>query len=80
MQIDERFLPIGAIDQIVPIGDLVIDRTAFMTIGNTAIHATRGLALHFMVIQGNDEFPEITDSVAGRQILSILPIDFEKAL
>ena len=29
--------------------DLIIDRAAFMTIGNAAIHAARGLACHLLI-------------------------------
>ena len=39
----ERLLPVAVIDEVVPVGDLVVDRAAGVTIGNAAIHAARRL-------------------------------------
>ena len=36
-------LPVGVIDEVVPVRDLVVDRAAVVTIGNAAVHAARGL-------------------------------------
>ncbi len=44
----ERLLPLLAIDQVVPVGDLVVDRTAVVTERDAAIHAARGLAVQFL--------------------------------
>jgi hypothetical protein len=37
-----------AIDEVVPVGDLVVHRTAGVTIGDAAIHAARGLIVQFL--------------------------------
>src|SRR5207302_11220028 len=52
VQIARGLLPVAAIDEIVPVGDLVVDRAASgrpgdigvaLAIGDAAIHAARGL-------------------------------------
>src|SRR5690606_25711730 len=43
MQVRQRPLPVAMIDEVVPVGDLVVHRAAGVTIGNAAIHAARGL-------------------------------------
>ena len=42
-QIARRLAPIAAIGEVVPVGDLVVDRTAYVTIGDAAVHAARRL-------------------------------------
>jgi hypothetical protein len=42
-QIARRLPPIAAIGEIVPVRDLVVDRTADVAIGDAAVHAARGL-------------------------------------
>ena len=43
VQLADRFFPAAAIDQIVPVGNDVVDRTSGVTERNTAIHAARAL-------------------------------------
>ena len=43
VQVARRLLPVAAIDQIVPVRDLVVHRAAVVTEGDAAIHAARGL-------------------------------------
>ena len=42
-RVSSAVAPLVAIDQIVPVGDQVVDRTAVVTERNAAIHAARGL-------------------------------------
>ena len=51
MQYVDGFLPLPAIDQIVPVGNDVVDRATVVTKRNPAIHATRTLHLGLRVIQ-----------------------------
>ena len=39
VQVLRRLLPVGVIDEVVPVGDLVVDRAAGVTIGDAAVHA-----------------------------------------
>ena len=54
-RVSERGAPLVAIDQIVPVGDLVVDRAALVTEGNAAIHAARRLLADLGVGQRMDE-------------------------
>ena len=60
-----RLVPIAAIDQVVPVRDLVVDRAAdrragqpagAVAIGHAAIHAARGLVAQLLLGQRQHEF------------------------
>ena len=51
MQYVDGFLPLSAIDQIVPVGDDIVDWTTVVAKRNPAIHAARTLHLGLRVIQ-----------------------------
>ena len=51
----ERVLPLLAIDQVVPVRDQVVDRTAVVTERDAAIHAARGLVAQRRLGQRLDE-------------------------
>ncbi len=87
VQVARGFLPVVLIDQIVEVGDLVVDRAArrarrhragAVAIGNAAIHAARGLVARFFLGQGNDEFVEVLHALGDRRILAVVPLDFQK--
>src|ERR1700691_2522949 len=42
-QIARGFGPVAAVCEVIPVGDLVVDRAADVTIGDAAIHAARRL-------------------------------------
>ena len=50
-QIARRLAPVAAIDEVVPVRDLVVDRTADVTIGDAAIHAARRLIARRLLAQ-----------------------------
>src|SRR5260370_37429670 len=79
MQVDARGLPVAAIDKVVPVRDLVVHRTAVVTIGNAAVHAARRLAAGRFLRQRDDEFAEMANPVGGRRVAPVLTIDLEKA-
>ena len=79
MQVERGLAPLALIDEIVPVGDLVVHRTAGVAIGNAAIHAARRLLLGVAIIERDGEFAEMADAVGSRRILLLLPIDFKKA-
>jgi hypothetical protein len=49
-----------------------------VAIGNTAIHAARGLVAGVFLAQGNDEFAIALDALGDRLIFAIVPVDFQK--
>jgi hypothetical protein len=79
MQVQRGGAPVVAIDEVVEIRDLVVHRTAAMAVGNAAIHAARGLALHIALFQRDDEFAEMTHAIGRGRIGPVLPLDFQKA-
>ncbi len=78
-QIARGLFPVAAIDEIVPVRDLVVDRAAVVTIRNAAIHAARGLLARFLFRQRQDEFAIIPDPLLDRRVIAILAFEFEKA-
>ena len=46
VEVARRLLPVGVIDEVVPVRDLVVDRAALVAIGDAAIHAAGGLLGH----------------------------------
>jgi hypothetical protein len=87
MQVARGFLPIALIDQIVEVGDLVVDRAArrarryragAVAIGDAAIHAARRLVPGFFLGQRDDEFLEMLHTLGDRAVLAVVPFDLEK--
>src|SRR5262249_46646413 len=56
MQIARRRPPLLAVDQIVPVRDLIVYGTAVVTVGNAAVHAARCLHPGVRLRQRQDEF------------------------
>ena len=55
MQHLQRLLPIATIDQVVPVGDDVVDRAGVVAERNAAIHAARSLHARLLVVERGDE-------------------------
>ena len=79
VQVARRLLPVVAIDQIVPVGDLVVHRTAVVTIGDAAVHAARGLVARRLLAERQDEFAIVADAVGRGRVAPVRPIDFQEA-
>ena len=88
MQVARRLLPVAGIDQVVPIGDLVVDRAArragqqragALAIGHAAIHAARGLGAVVRLRQRLDEFAPMTNPRFDRLVVAVFAFVFEKA-
>src|SRR6185437_9342769 len=78
---------IALVDQIVEVGDLVVDRAArrarrdragAVAIGDAAIHAARGLVARFLLRERNDELLEMLEAIGDRRVLPVMPLDFQK--
>src|SRR3981081_3189903 len=78
MQILSRFLPVPAIDEIVPVGDLVVHRAAGMTIGHAAIHAARGLRAVLLLGQRQDELAPVLDALLDRLVVTVVALELEE--
>ena len=73
----ERFLPQAAIDQVVPLGDEVVDRAAGghaaeqragVAEGDAAIHAAGALLAELALLQVVVEFVPVADAFEGRAV------------
>ena len=80
VQVADRRVPVAIVDEIVPVRDLVVDRTARRAVaeGNAAIHAARGLLLDFRLRHRQREFAKMPDTIGCRLVLVHLPVDLEK--
>src|SRR6185437_4669993 len=79
--------PVAVIDEVVPVGDLVVDRAAgraglnragAVAVGNAAVHAARGLIARFLFAQRNHELVEVLQALGDRLVLAVVPFDLKK--
>ena len=78
VEIARRLFPVAAIDEVVPVGDLVVDRAAGMAIGNAAIHAARRLVARRFFRQRQHEFAIMANAVGSLRIAPVRAIDLQK--
>ncbi len=67
VEVAAGFFPVVAIDEIVPVRDLIVDRAAAVTKRNAAIHAARRLVAHGVLGERYHELVVIPDAVGGRR-------------
>ena len=79
VQVLRRLLPVGVIDEVVPVGDLVVDRAAGVTIGDAAVHAAGCLDLRLLLAQGLHELAPMLHALSDRRVLALGALEFEKA-
>src|SRR5262249_51592162 len=80
--------PVAGIDEVVPVGNLIVDRAAWRTgreragalaIGHAAIHAARRLSYELLLRQRQNEFAPVPNAFGDRLVVAILARIFEKA-
>ncbi len=71
--------PLALVDQIIPIGDDVIDRAAVVAKGDTAIHAAGSLLSDRLGAERDNKFIVVGYPVCGRCIAPILTRELQKA-
>ena len=67
------------VDEIVPVGDLVVHRAAVVAIGDAAIHAARRLALHLGLGQRLDELLPMLQPLLDRAVAAVVTLEFHEA-
>src|SRR5271166_5153138 len=79
MQVARRLPPVAAIDQIVPVRNLVVHGTAGVAVGNAAIHATRRLRPRLLLREWQHELAPVLDALLDRLVMAVAALVFEKA-
>ena len=78
VEIARGFLPVAQIDEIVPVGDLVVHRAAGVTIGDAAVHAARRLVPQFRLRERDDEFAVVAQALLDRRVVAVGALEFQK--
>jgi hypothetical protein len=79
VQIAGSRLPLVAIDEIVPVRDLVVDRTARVTVRDAAIHAAGRLLGDFLLGQRDDELAPMLEALVHRPVVPVLAVELHEA-
>ncbi len=75
----ERGLPVGPVDQVVEVGNDVVDRAAAVAERRAAVHAARALDLGLVFLQGVDELAEILDALLDRLVVFLHALEIHEA-
>src|ERR1700678_1695775 len=78
-EIARGFGPVASVSEVVPVGDLVVDRTADVTIGDAAIHAARRLIARCLLAQRQNELAVMADSVGSRRVTPVRAINLQES-
>ena len=63
----ERLAPLLPVDQVVPVGNDVVDRAAGLAERDAAVHAARALLRRLVVLEREDELAVVAHALADRQ-------------
>ncbi len=74
----DGFTPVAVIDEVIPVRNDIVHRTAIVAIGDAAIHAARALTSEFFLGKWNDEFLIIPYPVGNQSVASVLTRDFHE--
>src|SRR3984957_9983323 len=77
-QIARGFGPVAAVCEVIPVGDLVVDRAADVTIGDAAIHAARRLIARRLLAQRQHKLAIVPGSFGGRRLTPVRAIDLQE--
>ena len=74
----DGLLPAVAVDQVVPVGDDVVERTAGVAEGHAAIHAARALGFELLFGKLLVDFEEVVDALGHRTPRGNFAFEFQK--
>src|SRR5262249_9468464 len=74
----QRFLPLPAVDQVIPVGNNVSKRTTLVTERNAAIHASRGLSFKLVLRKFFVDFLPVVDPFLNRPAFKTNSRKFKK--
>ncbi len=75
MELEARLVPAVPVDEVVPIGDEVAERTATVAERDAALHAARRLRPQLGERQRADELAHVADPLGGRPLRRLAPAD-----
>src|SRR5262249_55138966 len=87
MQIARGLPPVAAVDQVVPVRDQIVHRTAggragdragAVTLRDPAVHAARRLLAVLLFGERQHEFAPVLDALLNRLVIAVLTIVFEE--
>src|SRR5262249_38644293 len=87
VQVARSLLPVAAVDQVVPVRDLVVDRAASrrarreigaVAIRDAAVQAARGLRSILLLGERQHEFAPMLDALLDRLVVAVGAFEFEK--
>ena len=79
VQVERRRLPAVAEDEIVPVRDLVVHRTAGVAVGDAAIHAARRLLLQLVLGQRLHELLPMLHALLHGPVVPVLAVELHEA-
>ena len=79
VEVLQRAAPVAAVDEVVPVGDLVVDRAAGVTERDAAIHAAGGLLLRRLLAERDHELAEMAHAIARRLVAPVAAVDLQEA-
>ena len=71
----DRLTPSAAVDEVVPVGDEVVDGAPGMAVGDAAVDAPGTLLGHFCIREGDRELEEVPASFLDRDGAGLTPVD-----
>ncbi len=74
----ERRLHVRLIDEVVPVGNEIVDRAGVMAERRAAIHAARALAAQLLVGQRLRELAPVLEALVDRGVGALAPAELEK--
>ena len=78
MQYLQGSLPVTLVNQVIPVRNDIVNRTALVAKGNAAIHTARALLAYVILIQRDDKFVVMLDAIGSRCIATIQPFILEE--
>ena len=78
MKLVDRVAPLVAVDEVVPVGDQVVDGAAAVAEGHAALHAARALLRELPFGQRLHELAVVVHALGRRALGRVDPLDLEE--
>src|SRR6266516_6485937 len=78
MKLAQRFFPAAVVNEIIPVGDQIVDRTSGMTEWHAAVHAAGALGAQLLFGEVLVDFEPVVDPLGYRAARRGLPRIFHE--